>query len=151
MSNLKEKARRKVKQIITAGGDYEMLDFRLNESGGRTFIRVVIQSDEGITLQEITELTRVIKNDDEFNNLFPEGYRLEVTSPGVDYPLKRVKDFKRNLGRKVKLFHNRSDFKSPVTGEIFSAEGEEVGLMISKKVHNFKINEINYGKVQIDL
>jgi len=150
MSILKEKVGQRTEQIIDAAG-YELLDFRLNESGKRTFIRIVVQSDAGITLQEITDLTRIIKNDEKFNNYFPAGYQLEVTSPGVDYPLKWVKDFKRNVGRKVRLFHNRSELPSPVTGEIFAAEGAEISLLISKKVHKFNINEINYGKVQIDL
>ena len=51
------------------------------ESG---FVRVVVDSESSITLNDTTSLTRKLVNSDEFNNRYPNGCRIEITTPGVD-------------------------------------------------------------------
>ena len=63
------------------------------------YAKLVVDTEEGITLDSITELTRAIKDDEKINELFPEGIRLEVTSPGIDYPMTEMFQYRRNIDR----------------------------------------------------
>jgi ribosome maturation factor RimP len=73
------------------------------ELSGRT-LRVVIDSDGGLDLDHITEVSRgVSRLLDESDDLVPESYNLEVTSPGLERTLRRPRHFEKAVGRSVKV------------------------------------------------
>ena len=70
-----------------------MVDVTENFESG--FVRVVVDSESSITLNDTTILTRKLVNSEEFNNRYPNGCRIEITTPGVDKPLKEAYQFRK--------------------------------------------------------
>ncbi len=78
-----------------------LLSFKYNSRS--SFIKIVIDSREDISVDETAELARDIKNDDYIISNFPEGIRLEVGTPGVGSRLERFFQYEKNIGRNIEL------------------------------------------------
>ncbi|RKY53918.1 MAG: hypothetical protein DRP89_05570 [Candidatus Neomarinimicrobiota bacterium] len=149
MVSERDKAKETVENIVKEFGCY-LLDFSINRYGSRTFIKVVAESDTEITIQQIAEITKSIKRDEKFDNLFPSGFQLEVTSAGVNFHLKDRRDFVRNIGRKLKIFYNRPDIKSPIVGQLLEVTGSSLSISVSGDLREIDLDDIKYGKVVLE-
>ena len=91
-----------VAALQPAGYDLEAIE--LTPAGKRRVLRIAVDKDGGITLDDVAEATRAI-NDvlDSTNVLGEQPYTLEVTSRGVDRPLTLERHWRRNTGRLVKI------------------------------------------------
>lgn len=73
------------------------------ELSGRT-VRVIVDAEGGIDLDHITDVSRgVSRLLDENEELVPESYNLEVTSPGLERKLSRPRHFEKSIGRPVRV------------------------------------------------
>ncbi len=67
-------------------------------------IKVFLDADEGITIEKCIKINRVLYNQIEESELFPNGdFSLEISSPGIDEPLKLQRQYKKNIGRIVEI------------------------------------------------
>lgn len=66
-------------------------------------VTVLIDSDAGVKIDECAELSRKLGNQIEELNLIEAAYTLEVSSPGVDYPLTEARQFAKNKSRKLRV------------------------------------------------
>ena len=64
-------------------------------------IEVVCDSDSGLSIDDCTDITRYLRFHIDHEDLFPGNYVLEVSSPGLDKPLKLLRQYKKNVGRTV--------------------------------------------------
>jgi ribosome maturation factor RimP len=83
---------------------------------GQGIVRITIDKDNGVTLDDCTKVSREVGYILEIKDLFSHPYRLEVSSPGLERPLKTLVDFEKFLGRKVsfktsELFNGKRNFK----------------------------------------
>ena len=70
-------------------------------------IKVFLDADDGITIEKCTAINKALYKYIEDAGLFPDGnFSLEVSSPGVDEPLKLHRQYKKNVGRKVEVLLN---------------------------------------------
>src|SRR3954452_19454342 len=102
------------------GLDLEAVD--LTSAGKRRVLRVAIDKDGGVTMDDIADATREVSRLlDETNVMGEQAYTLEVSSPGVDRPLTLPRHWRRNTGRLVTVtFHD----DEPVTGRITGNDNE---------------------------
>ena len=63
------------------------------------FVKVIIDSFNNITIKETSMIARRIKNDDNIVSMFPNGCRLEVTTPGLGSNLVKKFQYEKNIGR----------------------------------------------------
>jgi len=87
---------------VVDGAGYDLEELVVTPAGRRSVVRVVVDRDEGVTLDDIAEISRAVSevldaNDDGMGR----PYVLEVTSPGVDRPLTEPRHWRRNIGRLV--------------------------------------------------
>ena len=102
---------------VSAGG-LELEDLELRSVGRRLVLRVLVDSDRGVTLDEIAAASRAVSEAlDGSDVLGDEPYTLEVTSPGVDRPLTAPRHWRRNVGRLVAVTLTGG---SSITGRITS-------------------------------
>jgi ribosome maturation factor RimP len=67
-------------------------------------IKVFIDADEGVNLSNLIEYNRKLYKDLEESGMYPDGnFSLEVSSPGLDEPLKKQRQYKKNIGRFVDI------------------------------------------------
>ncbi len=74
---------------------------------------LLLDADDGITIEKCTQVNKALYKYIEETELFPEGnFSLEVSSPGVDEPLKLHRQYKKNVGRSVEVVMNDGTVKS---------------------------------------
>ncbi len=84
-------------------GKYYVVDVQVSGLKLRPRISVLLDSDEGITIQECARISRKLANDLEAEALLDGAYTLEVSSPGVDQPLRLPRQYIKNTGRLLKV------------------------------------------------
>ena len=98
----------------------------VNEKFESGFIRIVVDSEDTITLDDTAALTRRLLKSDEFNDRYPDGCRIEITTPGLDYPLKYAYQFKKNINRKVNIRFRKDDKLDTINCKILCADDDTV-------------------------
>jgi ribosome maturation factor RimP len=78
-----------------------LVDVRIKPTNN---IRVYLDSDEGMPLSELISYNRALYKQIEESGMYPDGnFSLEVSSPGLDEPLKKLRQYKKNVGRPVDI------------------------------------------------
>lgn len=93
----------KLIQPIVASFGFELVDLELKGDGRRRVLRVFIDKPGGIVLDDCAEVSREIDALFEVEDPIPGAYTLEVSSPGLDRPLKSAADFARHVGRLTRI------------------------------------------------
>lgn len=102
MSKLTELIQGLVEPVLTGMG-YDLVDLQYGREGGRYILRLFIDRPEGISLDDCEKASRAVSDILDQEDPIPNSYYLEVSSPGLERPLKKEADFQRFTGRKVKL------------------------------------------------
>src|SRR5580698_4675904 len=103
---------------------FDLEDIHVTRVGRRTLVKIVVDSDDGLELDDVAEVSRAIDADLDGNDPFSGPFVLEVSSPGVDRPLTEVRHWRRNAGRLVQVEHAGR----PLTARIVSADDSGVVL-----------------------
>jgi ribosome maturation factor RimP len=90
-------------------------------------IIILVDSDEGITIQECTSISRRLAKQLEELEVFTEAYTLEVSSPGLDQPLILPRQYKKNVGRNLKVSLKTGEI---VSGKLLEAEEETIRIAL---------------------
>lgn len=80
-----------------------IVEVQVSPSKIRPKVTVLIDSDAGISIDECAEISRKLDDLIEAEELIPHAYTLEVSSPGVDYPLAMPRQFRKNIGRTLRV------------------------------------------------
>jgi len=67
------------------------------------FIRFIVDSENKITISDTAKYAKILKRSDEINSIYPGGCRIEVSTPGIDQPLKMPFQFKKNINRAIDI------------------------------------------------
>jgi ribosome maturation factor RimP len=113
---------------------YDLEDLVVTPAGRRSVVRVVVDRDEGVTLDDIAEVSHAVSevldaNDDGMGR----PYVLEVTSPGVERPLTEHRHWRRNLGRLVTVAVGPAGGADEVTGRVTGVTETGVELAVEAK------------------
>lgn len=87
---------------------FELVDFQFKNEGKQWALCVFIDKPGGITLDNCAEVSREVGAILEIEDPIKSAYRIEISSPGLDRPLKKPADFERFAGQKIKLKTLRS-------------------------------------------
>ena len=96
-------------------------------------IKVICDTEKGISSPELVKVTRKILHDAEYDEKYAVNYRLEVSSPGLDMPLSKVRHFKKNIGHDIDLEHSCEEYKVPLKGTIKDVDNEALSLTVKIK------------------
>ena len=83
------------------------------------------------------------------NELFPEGIRLEVTSPGIDYPMTEMFQYRRNIDRPVRVTHEIDNLPNPFEGNLAEVEDYNVTIENKKGSYTFNLSQIDNCRLVI--
>jgi len=121
-----------IKQIVEDNG-FRLYDIENVEEDGHKYYRIFIQKPDGsgVNLDECAEINRIISPifDVEYNT--DDAYFLEVSSPGIERPLKTPEHFKMSVGETVKL---KLDDGSKVTGKLQDFDEEKQRINVKNKI-----------------
>lgn len=133
-------------RLAALGLDLEAVE--LTPAGKRRVLRVAVDQDGGVTLDDIAAATRAVSDLLDDSDLMGEAaYTLEVTSRGVDRPLTEPRHWRRNRDRLVKV--TLSD-GSQVTGRVGSSDDTGVTLDVSGAARHLAYDDVTKALVQIE-
>jgi ribosome maturation factor RimP len=123
-----------IEPVVVAAG-YDLEELLVTPAGRRSVVRVVVDRDQGVTLDDIAEVSRAVSDalDAEDDGMGRTPYVLEVTSPGVDRPLTEQRHWRRNLGRLVTVAVGPPGATEELTGRVTAVEDTGVTLAVEAK------------------
>jgi ribosome maturation factor RimP len=140
--------------VAAMGMDLE--NVRITSAGRRRLLRVVIDADGGVSLDDIALVSREVSATlDRAAAMGESSYTLEVSSPGVDRPLTEPKHWRRAVGRLVTVplwsgIHNGAADSQAVTGRITATDPHGVRLDVDGESQEFGYSELGPGRIQIE-
>lgn len=140
-------------QALLAGEpDYFLVEVRIKPTNN---IKVFIDGDQGISIEKCVQINRALYKKLEESGLFPgDDFSLEVSSPGLDEPLKMLRQYQKNIGRQVEILLQDGAKKEGRLVEV-SEDGiiveETKGKNKKKEVisHAFLFENIKTTKIQV--
>lgn len=126
----------------------ELVDVEYVKEGGNWFLRVYIDKPGGVALDDCEKVSRPLEKKIDETDPIPHAYYLEVSSPGLERPLKKPGDYIKAVGSpvEIKLFKSVGDRKR-FEGELISCDGKSITM---KDEHNenlqFQIEQIAKAK-----
>ncbi|WIX93128.1 ribosome maturation factor RimP [Amycolatopsis sp. DG1A-15b] len=128
-----------VAEAVTAAG-FDLDSFEVQQAGRRQLVKVVVDSDDGVGLDEIAEISRTVSATlDENEHVLASAYTLEVTSPGLDRPLTQPRHWRRARFRLVKV--------SPTEGAPFVGRVGHAGEDAARVLAGGKLRDVRYADV----
>ena len=114
---------------VVEGLGYELVELEWVGVGGNRTLRLFIDTSTGVTLEDCEAVSRSVEAVLDAEDPIREGYSLEVSSPGVDRPLRRDADFTRFAGERVKVrTFGPIEGQRNFTGVLIGLEGTQVVL-----------------------
>lgn len=146
MANIEEKVEKLVEPIIEKIG-YELYDVEYAKEGKNYFLRIFIDNEKGIDLNDCEKVNNAINDILDEENYIKEQYFLEVSSPGVERILRKDKHLKQNIGKQinVKLFKKDKKGKKEYSGEL--KETNEQYIIIEQE-EQIKIERKNIAQIK---
>ena len=108
-----------------------LLDAREDSRGN--FLRVVIDSEDNLTLNDTTRLTKVLRDSNEIDSIYPSGYRLEVSTPGLNNSLKFPFQYKKNINRTLVISYIKDKVEVKVKGKLVKISDNKIEIKYSGK------------------
>lgn len=126
----------------------DLVDIELKGKPGARLLRIFVDIDGGIPLDKCVSLSREFSDVLDTKDMIKGRYRLEVSSPGFDRPLKTARDFQRNIGRKIKLdFITDLGDKKAITGIIEGINDKELAVIDDNQQVKIDLSKIAVAKV----
>lgn len=133
-------------QPLADGAGLDLVDVQVKGSGPRTLVRVVVDRKGGVDLALCQRLSRDLSARLDASDPIAGRYSLEVTSPGVDWPLRTQRDFDRIEGRAVRVRRRSDDQEQELTGTVHAAEADGVLIDSGGKQERVSYDEIISAK-----
>jgi ribosome maturation factor RimP len=135
-----------LRPVVEADG-YDLEDVTVTSAGRRSLVRVSVDADGGIDLDDIAAVSRRVSDAlDEEGAAFAGPFVLEVSSPGVDRPLTERRHWRRAVGRLVHVPVGESS----VTGRVRSVSDAGVTFDVGGTEREIAWADLGRGKVQVE-
>ncbi|MBT8128937.1 MAG: ribosome maturation factor RimP [Gammaproteobacteria bacterium] len=114
---------------VVTGLGYELVEIEYNPSARHGLLRLYIDHEDGIQLDDCTDVSNQVSALLDVEDPIPGQYNLEVSSPGLDRPLRGIEDYERFNGEIVKIrtgmaIDGRRNFK----GRLLGIEGDAINI-----------------------
>lgn len=137
---------------VAEGQGVEVIGVNLLGSWNRMLLRVTIDKDGGVTLDDCEKFSRNLGSLLEIEDPVQSAYTLEVSSPGLDRPLTTLKDFEGNTGRLVRVItKEKIDNQNFFLGRIIGVAGNIIRLSIDKEEREIFFENISRARLEIEI
>jgi ribosome maturation factor RimP len=124
-----------------------LVDVVVKGQKGPQKVLVVIDGDRGVTIDDCANLSRELSKAFDETQLFAGSYMLEVSTPGLDQPLKLKRQYHKNIGRAVKVVREHQ----PIEGKLTAVMDETITIeqeISAGKQKEFKTTDIPFSQIE---
>lgn len=129
--------------------NFFVIDITFRGDNRKKIIEVFVDAEKNIDADNLAEISREINSILEEQDIIQQAYRLDVSTPGVDRPLKFLKQFPKHINRNFEVTYKAGDETKTITGKLLSVEREELTFLSDKKELLIEFNNITTAKVII--
>lgn len=150
MNDIKQQIFKLAKQVADELG-IEVFDIELLGKG-KVLLRVMIDKEGGVTLDDCESFSKSLGAVLDVENPFHSAYTLEVSSPGLDRPLKSLQDFEKNNGKLARIItvekiQNQNFF----IGRIIGINNDLIKILVNKRQIDIPFDKISKARLEIEL
>lgn len=127
----------------------ELVEFDMFRAGKREIFRIYIDKADGVDVEDCAAVSRHLSDAmDNDESLMEGAYTLEVSSPGIDRPLKSSRDFERNLNRLLRVVRESG---KPLSGTLVAFDEQNLALSVKGVTEQVLVprSEILSAKVEV--
>jgi ribosome maturation factor RimP len=147
-----DKVKAVAERVATSRG-YELTEVEIKRLGGSHLVRLFVDKDGGIGLDDLKSVSEEVSAILDAEDPIPTAYTLEVSSPGLDRPLKTEADYRRFIGRLARISsYELVDGRRHWTGRLASVEDGivTVDLEKEKSVARIPFSRISHGRLEVE-
>ena len=148
MDTIKENIIRISNEIAEKLGCF-VIEILFRGDGKKRIIEIYVDAEKKITADNLAEISREINSVIEEQNLIKESYRLDVSTPGVDRPLKFLKQYPKHINRNFEVTYKLEDEIKKLNGKLLSVDREELFFLSGGKNILIEFKNIITAKVII--
>ena len=145
---------RAVAERVTAGRGFELVDVEMRREKGGNLVRLFVDAAGGIGLAELQSVSEEVSAILDAEDPIASSYTLEVSSPGLDRPLKSASDYAKSVGKLVKLAsYELVDGRRHWLGRLTAFEGGVLLVTLLKeadKVARIPLDKISHGRLEVE-
>jgi ribosome maturation factor RimP len=148
MDILKENITR-ISNEIAEKLDFFLVELTFRGDQRKRIIEVYIDGKNNVSADSLAEISREINKTIEDQDLIKGSYRLDVSTPGVDRPLKYIKQFPKHINRNFELTYKTNDGEKTIKAKLLGIEGEQLTFLSEKNNLIIEFKNIIKAKVLI--
>ncbi len=115
--------------------NYDLVDVEYVKEFGSYYLRVYIDKEGGITLDDCQNMSELLSERLDKEDPIETAYYLEVSSPGLDRPLKTDKDLKRSLGKDIEIsLYKPLDNRKKYEGKLMDFTEEKIVIEVNENL-----------------
>jgi ribosome maturation factor RimP len=131
---------------VIEGEGVELVDVTFGRENGRRILRITVDRDGGVDLETISQLSGKVSRRLDLEGFEPGPYALEVTTPGIERPLRRPQDFRRAVGQRVSV----KTREGVLEGELRAAEEDAIQIAAQEGEHRVTLDEVAAARTVVD-
>jgi ribosome maturation factor RimP len=152
MEDIKERITALAESVASQHG-VDVVDIEIAGNLRRPTLRIFIEKTGGVSLDDCEKVSRAMSAVLDVEDPIRSPYVLEVSSPGLDRPLKRLKDFESSVGKLARIITRESiDRQNFFVGRITNVRGSDITLTLKNdSVMKIAFEQIAKARLEIEL
>jgi ribosome maturation factor RimP len=131
---------------VIEGEGLDLVDVTFGRESGRRILRVTVDREGGVDLDTISQISQKVSRRLDLEGFEPGPYALEVSTPGIERPLRRPQDFRRAVGERVRV----KTEDGVLVGELRAAEDDAIRIAAAEGERLLALEEVAAAKTVVD-
>lgn len=143
---------RELVEEVVGGSAVFLVDVEVRGNRGSQVVQIFVDSDENLGVDELARISREVEFLLDMEDLIPGKYSLNVSSPGLDKPLSMPRQYKKNVGRELRVHYRKPDGSgnTEVEGKLVEAEEDYINIEAEQgDVVQIPLDNVVWAKVQL--
>jgi ribosome maturation factor RimP len=150
MEVIKNKVSKLARQVADELG-VELFDIELL-GRDKLLLRITINKESGVTLEDCERFSRSLEAILDVEDPIPVSYTLEVSSPGLDRPLREIKDFEKNTGKLSRIATSEKiENQNLFIGRIVNVGSDSVRLLVNEREVDIPFEKIAKARLEVEI
>jgi ribosome maturation factor RimP len=123
----------------------ELVDVEYKKEGKIWYLRVFIDKEDGVNIDDCQNISYQVEKLLDVEDIIPHSYTLEVSSPGIERPLKKLRDYERLKEKLAKIYlYSPVNNKKELVGKILDVKGDTISI---EEKEGKKVREVNFKDI----